>query len=156
MIYNKNYRVIYRKGFTLVELLVVIVVISILASIITVSYIGTKNQARGEKTKTNAASVKKVAEAYYTKNNVYPTQVAQFSTTYTTMPTDIVLLTSGTLSDTNGEKSIMYRYINSGAGACIMRWDYAPTSGSPGIVTTDIIGTATSGNCNATTGTLPS
>lgn len=156
MIDTKNHQKKHWEGLTIVELLVVIVVLSVLASIVIASYTMTKNQARAEKTKTNAASVKKVAEAYYTKNNTYPTQVAQFSTTYTTMPTDIILLTSGALSDANGEKSIMYRYVSSGAGACIMRWEYSPPSGSPGVVVTDLIGTATSGNCNATTGALPS
>lgn len=143
-------------GFTLVELVVVITVVVILASITIVSYIGSQNQAKAEKVKTNAAAVKSAAEAYYNTANAYPTQVAHFSSTFVTMPSDITILTSGSLTSSNGENSIMYRYVSSGTGACIMYWDFAPASGTPGVVVYERLGSATSGNCSATTGTFPS
>lgn len=143
-------------GFTIVELLVVIVVIVILASIVLVAYVGVQNQTRAEHARTNAASVKKAAEGYYNTRNVYPTQVAHFSSSFVTMPSDITLLTSGSLSATNGEKSIMYRYVGGGTGACIIYWEFAPTSGSPVATVLARLGTATTGNCTATTGSLPS
>ncbi len=144
------------QGFTIVELLVIIVIIALLASIMLVSYVGVQSQARAEDAKTSAASVKKAAEAYYNTANAYPTQIAHFSSSFVTMPSDVTILTSGSLSATNGEKSVMYRYVSGGTGACIMYWDYAPASGSPAAAVFTRLGTATTGNCNATTGSLPS
>ncbi len=147
---------IFTKGFTIVELMIVIAVIVILASITLVSYVGVQNQTRAEKTKAHAATVKKVAETYYNTNNTYPTTSSHFRSTFATLSLDVSIVTSGTLTSANAEDAILYRYVSGGTGACIMRWDYFPASGSPGIVVTDRLGTATSGNCNATTGTLPS
>ncbi len=144
-----------KDGFTVTELIIVIVVIAILASIMLVSYASVQNQSKAESARTNAASVKSVAEGYYSQNNAYPTQRAHFSTTYITMPTDIILLSSGSLTAATGEKSIMYRYISSGTGACVLYWNFAPDSGSPGITAYTLLGNATTGTCNTTTGTLP-
>ncbi len=143
------------RGFTLVELVIVIAVIAILTTISLISYVSTQNQAKGEKARTNAASVKSAAEAYYNTANTYPTQVSHFSSTFATLPSDITILTSGSLTSTNGESSIMYRYTGGGTGACIMHWEFAPDSRSPGAVALDHLGSATSGNCNATTGSFP-
>ena len=132
-----------------------IVVIALLAGMVIVSYAGVQSQTRAEDAKANAGSVKKVAEAYFSANNVYPTQVAHFGTTFSKLPSTVTILTSGTLTSNNGQQSILYRHIGSGSGACIMYWDYLPVSGSPGIVTFGLLGSATSGTCNATTGTLP-
>lgn len=147
---------IQQKGFTVVEILIVIVVIVILASITLVAYTATQNQTRAEKTKTNAATVKKVAETYYNTNNTYPTSSPQFKSTYATLSLDVAIITSGTLTASNAENAILYRYVGGGTGACVMRWNYFPDSGSPGIVVEYLLGTATSGTCNATTGSLPS
>lgn len=145
-------------GFTIVELLIAMVIISILVTITSFSYSGMRNKSRSQTAKTNAASVKKAAEAYFNTANVYPSARSHFSSSFVNMPTDINLLTSGSLTASNGENSILYRYVNtSGAyGACIMYWDYYPSSGSPGVVVYARLGNATSGNCNATTGSFPS
>lgn len=156
---QKNIRSKPNGGFTIIELLVVIVVIAILASLTVVSYTHIRDQAMASQAKTNAESVQKVAEAYYARNNQYPETVAHFSSTPTTMPADIQILTSGTLNRTNGGSSILYRrVVSSGSttGACIMYWDFSPESGGPaGIAVHVRLGTATTGNCNATTGAMP-
>ena len=138
------------RGFTLVEVIIVIAVIVILASIVTVSYRNTQDQVKAETARANAGSVEKAAQAYYNVNNRYPTQRANFGSTFVTMPSNITILNSGTLSRANGENSILYRYISSGAGACVMYWDFMPVTGSPGIKVYGHLGTATSANCNAT------
>ncbi len=51
------------KGFTIVELLIVIVVIGILAAIVIVAFNGVQNQAKGTQYKTDASSIAKTAEA---------------------------------------------------------------------------------------------
>jgi len=61
------------KGFTIVELLIVIVVIGILAAIVIVAYNGVQNRARDTNNKTDAVSLVKVAEAVNADNGAYPT-----------------------------------------------------------------------------------
>lgn len=155
-------------GFTIVELLIVIVVIAILASISMVSYIGAKDRARAEKATVNAATVKKVAESYYSKNNVYPTTDAHFRTGTVTLPSDIKIYNSANpvLDPTTGETVVAYRYISGGIGACIYYWSYKainspltwpgkPAAGQPGRTYPEFLGAANITNCNAAAGSTP-
>jgi prepilin-type N-terminal cleavage/methylation domain-containing protein len=61
------------RGFTIVELLIVIVVIAILAAIVIVAYSGIQNKARDSTDSANAESIVKVAEAENNDNGAYPT-----------------------------------------------------------------------------------
>ena len=62
------------RGFTIVELLIVIVVIGILAAITIVAYNGVQNRARTTQNDTNAREIANKAEAYAADNNgAYPT-----------------------------------------------------------------------------------
>lgn len=61
------------QGFTLVELLIVIVVIAILAAITIVAYNGIQQRAHTSAQKTAASTLHKKIEAYYAVNNAYPT-----------------------------------------------------------------------------------
>lgn len=69
------------SGFTIVELLIVIVIIGILAAITIVSYTGITNRANTTKAQSNAASLQSVAEVFFTEQNRYPTTTTEFSTT---------------------------------------------------------------------------
>jgi prepilin-type N-terminal cleavage/methylation domain-containing protein len=60
-------------GFTIVELLIVIVVIGILAAITIVAYNGITAKAYSTTARSNAESVQKVAESYNADNGAYPT-----------------------------------------------------------------------------------
>ena len=64
---NKNY------GFTIVELLIVIVVIAILATITIIAFNGIQQRAHTSSEKTAASSLRKKLEAYNAVNNAYPT-----------------------------------------------------------------------------------
>lgn len=68
-----------QKGFTIVELLIVIVVIGILAAIVIVAFNGVQNQAKGTQYKSDAGSIAKTAEAYNADETTtgYPTTAAQ-------------------------------------------------------------------------------
>lgn len=61
-----------RSGFTIVELLIVIVVIAILAAITIVAYNGIQARARDAQRQTDIATIKKALELYYVANNRYP------------------------------------------------------------------------------------
>lgn len=61
-----------QPGFTIVELLIVVVVIAILAAITIVSYNGIKNRAQDSKRLQDAQSIVTALEAYKTLIGVYP------------------------------------------------------------------------------------
>ena len=70
-----------QKGFTIVELLIVIVVIAILAAISIVAYTGIQQRARNSSAFSLASQIAKKADAYYAINGSYPTTAAQFNNT---------------------------------------------------------------------------
>ena len=64
---------IKNQGFTLVELLIVIVIIAILTVVSLVAYNGLQNQAKTSAAKSAADAVAKKAELYNTAKSSYPT-----------------------------------------------------------------------------------
>ena len=62
------------KGFTIVELLIVIVVIAILAAITIVAYNGIQNRAHTTANKTAAENLAKKIESYNAIKNTYPAE----------------------------------------------------------------------------------
>ena len=81
------YKVKNRQGFTIVELLIVIVVIAILAAITIVAYNGIQSRARTSSAQAAANNFAKKAEAYNADSSAYPTAStdltsASSSTTY--------------------------------------------------------------------------
>ena len=61
-----------QKGFTIVELLIVVVVIAILAAITIVAYNGISQNARFSAMRSEMSSLNKAIMAYYAKNGSYP------------------------------------------------------------------------------------
>lgn len=64
---------VFNKGFTIVELLIVIVVIGILAAIVSVAYNGVQTKAKNSQTVNAVASWVKAMEMYKVDNGNYPT-----------------------------------------------------------------------------------
>lgn len=61
-----------KKAFTLIEVLVVVTIISILASIAAVSYSSSLKQSRDARRKTDLEQIRAAVEMYKSYNNVYP------------------------------------------------------------------------------------
>jgi prepilin-type N-terminal cleavage/methylation domain-containing protein len=72
-----------KKGFTLLELLIVISIIGILITIATASYSSSQKKARNSRRMSDMKSVQNAAEQYYSDNNAaYPTASTTFGVTY--------------------------------------------------------------------------
>ena len=63
-----------KKGFTLVELMIVITVIAILSTIAVVSFTRVQKQARDTKRKSDIRALATALQAYYTEKNQYVVQ----------------------------------------------------------------------------------
>lgn len=63
------------SGFTIVELLIVIVVIAILAAITIVAYNGIQGRARDSQRLSDMKTIQKALEIYKTNNGIYPAAV---------------------------------------------------------------------------------
>ncbi len=61
-----------QSGFTIVELLIVIVVIGILAALVITTYGGIQSKARNSKRQVDLQSLQTQIEAFYSQNGYYP------------------------------------------------------------------------------------
>jgi prepilin-type N-terminal cleavage/methylation domain-containing protein len=134
---NKN------RGFTIVELLVVIVVIGILAAITLVSYTGVTTRAKTSADQANANAVQNVAEAMNADNGFYPALANGSSAAYglsggsasTHVPSSVTLIpdnATGTLvTATNGANTIGYACLttcSSSTGGRIAYWNFSTST----------------------------
>lgn len=62
-----------QQGFTIVELLIVIVVIGILAGLVITTFTGIQQKARNTERQTDIKAIHGQVEAYYAQNGKYPT-----------------------------------------------------------------------------------
>ena len=130
-----------QKGFTIVELLIVVVVIAILAAITIVSYNGITNRANASAAASTAASLQKKAELYAADGTtkLYPFGLADLTGA---TPSDTWYVASGsiktavTVSAANGKDTVQYSPCGTGTptaatvtGAIITYWTFAsPTT----------------------------
>jgi len=70
------------KGFTLVELLIVIVILGVLATVTVFAVGGITDKAKENVACTDVASVAVAAESYFTVNGVYPANIAALVPTF--------------------------------------------------------------------------
>lgn len=70
------------QGFTIVELLIVIVVIGILALLVITTYSGIQAKARNSKRQTDIQSIQTQVEAFFSQNGYYPSLTDLNSSTW--------------------------------------------------------------------------
>jgi len=71
-----------KRGFTIVELLIVIIVIGILATLVITTYNGVQSRARDTKRKTDINAIQGQVEAYNAQNGNYPTNANMNDSTF--------------------------------------------------------------------------
>lgn len=116
------------KGFTIVELLIVIVVIGILALLVITTYSGIQAKARNSKRQTDVQSVQTQLEAFFSQNGYYPSLAHMNDSSWLT--TNMKSLDQQALADpsnpTNSKtllgspaaKSYAYAVTDSGGAPC--------------------------------------
>ncbi len=130
------------RGFTIVELLVVIVVIGILAAITIISYTGVTSRAKTAQAASNAAAAQSVAEAMNADNGSYPATAAAFATgsASTRLPSGMTVVPQSTaLTTGNGQTTVTWACLTScttPTGGRITYFDYGTGTTSTTIIYT--------------------
>lgn len=78
------------KGFTLIEMLIVITIIALLASLILVGMGGARAKTRDSKRIADLHNVMNALELYYAKNSVYPASTYNSSASWDTFKTLLI------------------------------------------------------------------
>lgn len=136
------------RGFTIVELLIVIIIIAILATIVIVAYNGISNRAKTTKAQSAAQTVIKKAEAYNAELGSYPTGPTQMTSaaTSTTYYLTGVTFVATLASAPANENTVMYSTCTTPAGVRATYWDYTASA-----VHLYAGGATSSSTCTATT-----
>lgn len=132
------------RGFTLVELLIVIVIIAILTVVSLVAYNGLQNQAKTSAAKSAAETVGKKAELYNTEEGSYPKKLVYLTggsdggtavtvdsgKSYYLTPTSVEVAASETALSSVPAKAntVFYKQCNGGKGARIFYHDWQESS----------------------------
>lgn len=143
------------RGFTIVELLIVIVVIGILAGITIVAYSGITLRANAAAAQANANAARSVAEAFNADNGFYPalagtgTNGLMAGSASTQIPSGLTVVPdalSSPITATNGLNTVAYSCLTTctaSTGGRITWWDYG--AGGAGALAYIYVGAATSG-----------
>jgi prepilin-type N-terminal cleavage/methylation domain-containing protein len=144
-----------QSGFTIVELLIVVVVIAILAAITIVSYTGITQQANTSAAQSNATTVLKKAELYANSETGYPTTLAALtgaaSSEVYALPAGAANLITGAdltaattaLGTTPENKDIIFETCGSAAGVRITYWNFTNSVAATAITAGNVSGTCT-------------
>lgn len=135
------------RGFTIVELLVVIIIIGVLAAISTLSYVGITKRTLSTVTLANANSVGNIADIYNVENKKYPTTIAEFNAGLIKLSGNLFVIDTA-LDAASGTSTFQWQWCGANvfapAGGKVIFWDYlaSPPAASGAIPFGD-----TSGSC---------
>jgi len=102
-----------KKGFTLIEMLIVITIIALLASLILVGMGGARAKARDARRIADLHNVMNALELYYAKNGIYPVGTYNSSAswdTFRTVLTTAVIGVNQVPKDPLNDATRYYRY----------------------------------------------
>src|SRR5258705_7810188 len=108
-----------QKGFTLVELLIVIIIIGILATLVIVTFSGVQAKARDSERQTDVNALNSHVQAYYAQHGWYPTVAQLVDATWRS--TNTKGLDPAAMLAPNSATAI------SAAAASTTKYQYAPT-----------------------------
>lgn len=112
-----------REGFTLVELMVVISIIMILATIVTASFGKAQEKARDGRRQVDLSSLRNALELYYSENSRYITTTgdawANAGTALTGLTAPVVYIQLIPSDPKPGWSSYRYRSVSGGQGYCL-------------------------------------
>lgn len=115
------------KGFTIVELLIVIVVIGILATLVIVTFSGIQQKARNSQRETDVNALTSHIEAYYAQTGNYPTYAQVHDGTWRS--TNMKGLDPEALKDPKGND---LAHASTGAVAGTYGYNYYPSHSTDG------------------------
>lgn len=118
------------RGFTIVELLIVIVVIGILAAIVIVAYNGIQNRAKTQSGQAAASNIQKKVEAYNAAVGSYPTGAANGDAFEALLngqtESNIGTLQVAVPTSTTGQNTVQVEYCTTGGTGVRIGWfDFA-------------------------------
>jgi prepilin-type N-terminal cleavage/methylation domain-containing protein len=142
--------IMFRKnnsGFTIVELLIVIVVIGVLAAITIVAYNGITNRANANASLSAATGATKKASAYNAEIGSWPTAPSQLTGAASTTSYQLTGVTFATATSTTSNNTLTFISCGATVGVKIGYYDNAASS-----TVYLYTGSANSTNCTGTTG----
>ena len=149
MLANRN--IIKRQGFTIVELLIVIVVIAILAAITIVAYNGIQSRSKTSAAKQTANSVVKKAEAVNALSSSYPAALADFDAEKESKLSGSGIGLIATPVSGSGTNTVSYQKCTAGGtgvgGARVRYFDYATSAVSTDVMYLGVLTSANVANC---------
>jgi prepilin-type N-terminal cleavage/methylation domain-containing protein len=142
----------YKKhGFTIVELLIVVVVIAVLAAITIIGYNGIQTRANNSAADSAANTMSKKIHNYYSLKGNYPatttTFFADLASYNESSLTGSNLAINSTLSASTGRSTLRVELCGTGAGVKIFEWNYSTNA----ISTNPILLGNTGGTCTPAT-----
>lgn len=111
-----------KKGFTLIEMLVVISVIGILASLAIVSFVGTQKSARDTQRRSDLKQYQNALEIFANKSDgLYPSEIVVGGTdASSTLCDDLVLETCSEDPRNADDGTFVYKYQSDGSGGGVV------------------------------------
>lgn len=137
-----------QSGFTIVELLIVIVIIAILAGLVITTFVGIQARARDSERQTDINALQKQIEAYYANVGAYPTAANLESSAFRS-GNDIKLDTKALADPSNASVTT---FITSTPTATSKQYAYIATPSGCNASTSDAGATATPASPGACTG----